>query len=69
MSSGTPCGKTCMTKHGHKSTEYSSSTINTYFFPVMTFAAVVDAVTIVVKFDLEPQNKKPTEHHAAVNIV
>jgi len=35
----------------------------------MTFAAVVDAVTIVVKFDLEPRNKKPTEHHAAVNIV
>jgi len=35
----------------------------------MMFAAVVDAAAIVVKFNLEPQNKKPMEHHAAVNIV
>lgn len=30
---------------------------------------MVDAVTIVVKFNLEPGNEKPTEHHAAVIIV
>ena len=57
-----------MIEHGHESVEYSS-TMNTYFFPVVTFATVVDVVAIVVEFDLKPGNEKPTEHHAAVNVV
>ena len=43
--------------------------MNTYFFPVVTFVTVVDAVMIVVEFDLKPGNEKSMEHHAAVNIV
>ena len=68
MSSGIPCGKTCIIEYGHKSVEYLS-TISTYFFPVVTFVTVVDAITIVVEFNLEPGNEKPAEHHAAVNVV
>ena len=58
-----------MIEHGHKSAEYSSTISNTYFFPVVVFAAVVDVIVIVVKFDLKPGNEKPVEHHAAVSVV
>ena len=41
----------------------------THLFLVMVFAAVVDAVLIVIKLYLKPGYEHPMKDHTAVNII